>query len=207
MSAGVWGLRPIVSSGVRLACLDKDGTLVPDLPYNVDPARMELVPGAEIALPLLRRAGYRIVVVSNQPGVALGRFPESALAAVARRLDELCTGIGVRLAGFYYCPHAPRSDGSSCACRKPEPGLITRALAEHGARADRSWVVGDILDDVEAGRRAGCRTALVDNGNETEWRWSPLRRPDLRVPTLLDAVRLIAAPGPGSAETWPVAWT
>src|SRR5687768_4011022 len=85
--------------------LDKDGTLISDVPYNVDPARIELAPTAEEALPLLAEAGHALVVVSNQSGVARGYFPESDLAAVEARLRELLAEASVSLAGFYYCPH------------------------------------------------------------------------------------------------------
>ncbi|HEX7054065.1 MAG TPA: HAD-IIIA family hydrolase [Burkholderiales bacterium] len=155
----------------RAVFVDKDGTLVENVPYNVDPARIALVPGAREALAAFAAAGWRVLVVSNQPGVALGRFPESALQGVARRLRELLP----RLDGCYWCPHAP---DAGCACRKPAAGLLERAAREHGIDLAASWMVGDILDDVEAGRRAGCRTVLLDSGNETEWRITPERVPD-----------------------------
>ena len=173
--------------------LDKDGTLIDDVPYNVDPQRIRLAPGAAEGLPLLSRAGFRLVVVSNQPGIALGRFAESALEAVRERLDSLVAGLGVQLDGFYYCPHAPPAAGRApgCACRKPAPGLIERASGELGLALEHSWMVGDILDDVEAGHRAGCRTLLIDNGNETEWRSGPQREPHETAPDLAAAARTI----------------
>ena len=177
--------------------LDKDGTLVEDRPYNVDPALIQLQGGAVEGLRLLRRAGYRLIVISNQSGVARGYFPESALVAVERRLRELLAAAGIGLDGFYYCPHHP--DGSVerytriCRCRKPAPGLIEQAAADHDVDLASSWFVGDILDDVEAGRRAGCRTVLIDNGNETEWRHGALRRPDLVAPDLAAAARWMVA--------------
>jgi histidinol-phosphate phosphatase family protein len=152
--------------------LDKDGTLVENVPYNVDPQKIKLAAGAEEGLPALYRAGFQMVVVSNQSGVARGIFPESALAPVETRLRELLAGLGVPLAGFYYCPHHP--DGSVaayarlCECRKPAPGLILRAEKELQLDLGRSWFVGDIADDVEAGRRAGCRTILVGDGRECD---------------------------------------
>src|SRR5690242_2761451 len=85
--------------------LDKDGTLVEDVPYNVDPARMRLMPGALAGLRLLHTAGYEVIVISNQSGVARGLFPEAALGGVERRLRSLLVAGGVPLAGFYYCPH------------------------------------------------------------------------------------------------------
>ena len=181
--------------------LDKDGTLIEDVPYNVDPALIRLTPRADEGLGALHAAGYRLFVISNQSGVARGYFPEAALAAVEGRLRELLTELGVPLAGFYYCPHHPAGVVAgyavTCDCRKPAPGLVRRAAADLGLDVGRSWFIGDILDDVEAGRRAGCRTVLVDNGNETEWRRSPDREPHFRAPDLAGAARVILADGGG----------
>ncbi len=182
-----------------LVLLDKDGTLVEDVPYNVDPARIRLMPGAAQGVLCLHRAGYALAVVSNQSGVARGYFEETALAAVERRVRELLRDAGVPLAGFYYCPHHP--DGSvaaytrACDCRKPAPGLLLRAIREHGAMPGECWMVGDILHDVEAGRRAGCRTVLIDNGHETEWDQTPARQPDFVAGDLVGAADVIAAAG------------
>ncbi|MGZ3316544.1 MAG: D-glycero-alpha-D-manno-heptose-1,7-bisphosphate 7-phosphatase [Isosphaeraceae bacterium] len=179
--------------------LDKDGTLVDDVPYNVDPERIHLTRGADQGLMWLHRAGYRLIVVSNQAGVALGRFPESALAGVKERLEQMLREIGVPLAGFYYCPHHPDGHmpgyGRACRCRKPQPGLITRAARDHGIDLSGSWFVGDILDDVEAGRRAGCRTVFLDNGHETEWKRSRFRWPHLVASDLAEAARRIIETG------------
>ncbi|MCU0509940.1 MAG: HAD family hydrolase [Anaerolineae bacterium] len=176
---------------VAAVFLDKDGTLVVDVPYNVDPDRMALMPGAGEALRRLSDAGYELIVVSNQSGVARGLFAESALSAVEQRLREMLAEYGAALSGFYYCPHHPAGAVSEyaveCDCRKPAPGLILRAAAEHGIDFSGSWMIGDILNDVEAGRRAGCRTILLDNGNETEWELSRERLPDCVVSDLRHA--------------------
>jgi D-glycero-D-manno-heptose 1,7-bisphosphate phosphatase len=183
--------------------LDKDGTLVENVPYNVDPSLIRLTPGADVGLPRLSAAGLRLAVVSNQPGVAFGRFPESALSLVGEQLAELLAGIGVELSGFHYCPHHPEGSvpeyAVRCGCRKPAPGLIERAAREAGMDARGSWLVGDILDDIEAGSRAGCTTILLDNGNETEWQLTPLRRPDYIVRDLDEAAYIIL----GSAAHTP----
>jgi histidinol-phosphate phosphatase family protein len=189
----------------RAVFLDKDGTVVEDVPYNVDPARIRLVPGAREGLRALHRAGYRLAVVSNQPGVARGCFPEAALAAVGHRLAQLLADFGVPLAGFYYCPHHPAGSvpgyAVACGCRKPAPGLVLRAARDLGVSLGESWLIGDILDDVEAGRRAGCRTVLIDNGNETEWQLTPGRCPHHAVADLAEAARIILSPYPeGSAK-------
>ena len=177
--------------------LDKDGTLVDNLPYNVEPRRIRLSSGAGPALRLLSRLDYRFFVVSNQSGIAEGRFAEDAMGAVAARLGDLLFRENLTLDGFYYCPHDPNGSVApyaiACACRKPLPGLLLRAAAEHGIDLRASWMIGDILHDVEAGNRAGCRTVLLDNGNETEWRLGPRRIPTRIAPDLYAAAVLIAS--------------
>ena len=190
--------------------LDKDGTLVQDVPYNVEPAKIQFAPGAEAALKRLARLRVPLIVITNQPGIAFGLFGPEALDAVEQRLGALFALCGARLDGFYACPHHPRGKvaayACSCLCRKPMPGLLQRAAADHHVDLARSWFVGDILDDVEAGKRAGCRTVLIDNGNETEWSRTPenadLRTPEHVVPDLDVAARiLVDALGPSSRPT------
>lgn len=175
--------------------LDKDGTLIHDVPFNVDPDRIVLTPGAERGLAMLHGAGYEIVVISNQSGVAHGRFPESALAGVHDRIAELLGRAGIPLAGFYYCPHHPEGAiaryARVCGCRKPAAGLFHLAARDLRLDLPASWMIGDILDDVEAGHRAGTRSVLLDRGGETEWLLSPLRTPECTAPDLADAAELI----------------
>lgn len=205
-------------SGRPAVFLDKDGTLLDDLPFNVAPERMRLAPGVADGLAVLAGLGVPLIVVSNQPGVAWGYFPVAALAGVRARLARLFAAAGARLTDFLYCPHAPvdaaggaglataapaaaparpaasaRSGrGLACVCRKPAPGMFYSAAARHAIDLSASWMIGDILDDVEAGRRAGCRTILIDRGGETEWHWSALRRPDLVVPDFAAAAHSVA---------------
>jgi D-glycero-D-manno-heptose 1,7-bisphosphate phosphatase len=182
------GLRPAVF-------LDKDGTLIDDVPYNVDPARIRLTRGARDGVHALRDAGYALVVASNQSGVARGLFTQRDLAGVRLRIEEL---LGLRFDGFYCCPHLPAGAVAeyaiACGCRKPEPGLLTRAAHELGLDLARSWMVGDILGDIEAGRRAGCRTVLLHPDGDLRH----LSRehdcvPTLISPDLADAARRILA--------------
>lgn len=174
--------------------LDKDGTVLEDLPFNVDPSRMRLAPGAGEALRTLAGLRLPLLVVSNQSGVALGKFDVEALAAVGARLRTFFVECGADLLGFVWCPHAPAADGRpACACRKPNTGLLRSAAVRFGLDLRRSWMVGDILDDVEAGRRAGCRTILVDVGNETQWRPGRWRRPHHTVGDVAAAAALIAS--------------
>lgn len=168
--------------------LDKDGTLVEDVPFNVDPARLAFTPNALAGLALLRDAGFALVVVTNQSGLGLGLFSRQAFARLEAALLRRLADAGVPVEAIHVCPH--RAD-ESCLCRKPAPGMLLRASRAHGIDLARSWLVGDILDDVEAGRRAGCRTVLLDVGHETVWRRSPFRTPDHHATDLLDAARLI----------------
>lgn len=176
--------------------LDKDGTVLTDEPYNVDPARMAYAPGAAEGLRALAATGAPLIVISNQPGVALGHFGPEALAEVGARLDAMFRAAGAHLAGFYWCPHHP--DGcvpaysGECACRKPQPGLLLRAARDHRIDLAQSWFIGDILNDVEAGNRAGCRTMLLDVGNETEWLPGRWRTPSARAANLHQAARHVA---------------
>ncbi len=179
--------------------LDKDGTLIPDIPYNVDPGKIILQENTSEGLRQLQKEGYLIVIISNQSGVARGLFPEEALAGVKLRVEALLRMEGVRLDGFYYCPHHPGGtvDGFSvdCACRKPKPGMIVKAADDLGIDLHQSWMIGDILHDIEAGKTAGCRTILINNGNETEWEMSERRIPDYMVKTINEAAKLISNPG------------
>ncbi len=181
--------------------LDKDGTLIEDVPYNVDPERIQLTQGATEGLQLLNASGYRLIVITNQSGVARGYFPELALVAVETRLRQLLADVGVPLAGFYYCPHHPggivQEFAKNCSCRKPEPGLLLCAAERHGINLTQSWFIGDILNDVEAGRRAGCKTVLIDNGNETEWQMSWQRSPHYTVADLTEAALVITSEDAG----------
>jgi len=178
---------------------DKDGTLVENVPYNVDPARVTLVEGALEGLQRLQDAGFRIAIVTNQSGVARGYFDEPALAGVEQRMRDLFAAGGVELAAFAYCPHHP--DGVvagyaiECECRKPRAGLITRLAEQLGVDPAECWMVGDILDDIEAGATAGCRTVLVDVGHETEWLREGRRRPDIVVSDVRAAAQHIVSAG------------
>lgn len=184
----------------RAVFLDKDGTLVEDIPYNVDPDQVRLCAGVVDALRSLQHAGYQLIVVSNQSGVARGMFPERALFSVERKLRALLAYGGVVLTDFLYCPHHPEGVvpeyAVDCDCRKPNPGMLLRGARQHGIDLSISWMVGDILDDVQAGSAAGCRTILLDNGHETEWQRGPGREPDLVVASMRDAADAILAARP-----------
>jgi histidinol-phosphate phosphatase family protein len=165
----------------RAVLFDRDGTLVVDVPYNGDPERVELMPGARAALDALRAAGIAVGLVSNQSGVALGRLAPRQVDAVNARLAELAGPFDA----VQWCPHSPE-DG--CACRKPAPGLVLRAAARLGIAPRDCAVVGDIGSDVQAARAAGARSVLVPTSatRPEEIATAPETAPDL-----LSAVRLL----------------
>ncbi|TLV03406.1 D-glycero-alpha-D-manno-heptose-1,7-bisphosphate 7-phosphatase [Dyadobacter luticola] len=174
--------------------LDKDGTLIRDEPYNADPAKVVFEEDVFEGLRTLHGDGYQLVIVSNQPGLAMGLFSQTELDALIRFFEDQFAENGLVLAGFYYCPHAPSNESTlACDCRKPEPGLLLRAAREMNIDLEHSWMIGDILNDVEAGNRAGCRTVLIDNGNETEWLEGPARVPDYTTRSFLDAADYITS--------------
>jgi D-glycero-D-manno-heptose 1,7-bisphosphate phosphatase len=177
--------------------LDKDGTLIKDIPWNVNPALISLEPYAVQALLTLQREGFRLFVVSNEPGIARGYFSE---ADIQRNFLEICKQLGrpgVRLQGFYYCPHDAQGSqwpyAIPCDCRMPLPGLLLRAAEEHHIDLSASWMIGDMLDDVEAGNRAGCQTILLNNGHETVWDLQEKRMPTYTAPDLAEAADIIEA--------------
>jgi D,D-heptose 1,7-bisphosphate phosphatase len=183
----------------RAVFLDKDGTLVQDQPPNTDASRVRFYGDVFTALRLLQRAGYALVIVTNQGGIAQGRCRESDVRRMLKYLERRFADEGVSLDGSYYCPHDPHGTvvpyAVSCLCRKPRPGLLLQASRDLGLELARCWMVGDILHDVEAGRWAGCRTVLLNNGHETEWQLTETRWPDHLAGTLLEAARLIVLAG------------
>jgi D-glycero-D-manno-heptose 1,7-bisphosphate phosphatase len=176
--------------------LDKDGTVIIDVPYNVDPDKIVLLPGTAVGLQQLQAAGYLLIMVTNQAGVARGYFTEADLPAVENKLKELLEPSNIKLDGFYYCPNHPEGHVApyniSCGNRKPMPGMLLKAAADHQIDLKVSWMIGDILHDVEAGNRAGCHTLLIDNGGETEWiKNNDYRQPDYVCADLLEAAQYV----------------
>lgn len=143
--------------------LDRDGTVMEEREYLADPAGVRLVPGAAEAIRILRAAGFAVVVVTNQSGIARGLYREEDYRAVAARLDEVLQAAGAPVDATYYCPHHPDHTGA-CDCRKPAPGMYRRAARELGLDLTRSWYVGDKPSDVEPAQALGGRGVLVRTG-------------------------------------------
>lgn len=145
--------------------LDRDGVInrrAPQGEYITRWEEMSFLPGAADAISLLNRAGFRVIVVTNQRCVAKGLITSQALEAMHQRMCDALEQAGARIDGVYYCPHEKQA---GCGCRKPAPGMLLRAKAEYGIDLPPSWMIGDSEMDVEAGKSAGCKTArlLLDN--------------------------------------------
>src|SRR5437868_1537519 len=176
--------------------LDRDATLVHPGHYPSRPEDLYLYDGIGLELRVLQEVGFRLVVITNQAGIARGYFTEADLQRMHAYLTSELARLGVHLDGIYYCPH--HIDGVipelaiHCDCRKPQPGMLLQAAADLEIDLQNSWFVGDILDDIEAGNRAGCRTILVDLGTEQQ-PGRPVRRPTFVARTTLHALRIIRA--------------
>lgn len=170
--------------------VDRDGTINREVHHLSHPDQLELLPGAAEGLRTLCEAGCPLVVVSNQSPIGRGMFTEGRLLEIHARLTEMLAAEGVRIAGWYWCPHAP---WEGCTCRKPAPGMFFKARDEMGVILESSWVVGDRLSDLRAGRQVGSRTILVSTGYGQEEYALP-DRPELAdhfVPTLREAAKVI----------------
>lgn len=171
--------------------IDKDGTLIPDIPFNVNPDRITIDDETIEGLRLLKEEGFLLIVVSNQSGIAKGYFKEKDLEQVWNKILAILHVHQLTIDAFYYCPHEYKGIvqqyAVACNCRKPLPGMIIRAATELKIDLSQSWMIGDILNDVEAGKRAGCSAVLIDNGNETEWKTGLARTPDFIAASFLQA--------------------
>lgn len=141
-------------SARRFALLDRDGTIIVDKVYLKDPDGVEFAPGAIEGLRLLRDAGFELVLITNQSGIARGYFDEAALERVHDRLKAMLSAQGLRLEAIYFCPHGP-DDG--CSCRKPAPGMVQDAMRDLGFGPDQAVFIGDSDADMGVAAAAGVR--------------------------------------------------
>jgi D-glycero-D-manno-heptose 1,7-bisphosphate phosphatase len=144
--------------------LDRDGTLIEEVGHLGDPDGVVVLPGVPQTLRRLADAGFALVVISNQGGVARGFFTEDDVRAVCDRTAGLLASEGATIDAWYHCPHHP-DFGEPCECRKPAPGMLLRAAREHELDLGSSWMVGDHLVDVQAGAAAGARPIKVLTGH------------------------------------------
>jgi D-glycero-D-manno-heptose 1,7-bisphosphate phosphatase len=179
--------------------MDRDGTVCEEVGYVNHVSRSRLLPRSAEAVRLVNEAGFFAVLVTNQSGVARGLFDEALVRAVHEQLAQSLASAGARLDAFYFCPHHPREGHPpyrvECECRKPLPGMLTRAAREHDLDLGASWMVGDSLVDLEAGAAAGASTVHVLTGyGRGLVELQPQRfkvQATHTAPDLLDAVRFI----------------
>ena len=183
----------------RAVFLDRDGTVTEEVGYLTSLDMLKLIQGAGAAIKRLNEAGYKVVLVTNQSGVARGYFSESLVDDAHDLLRRMLMKDSALLDGIYYCPHHPTAGNSPytvvCDCRKPETGLLDRAARDLAIDLKQSFMVGDKWSDVELGHRAGMRSILVrtgfspdDPGNK---RPAHVDDPDLTAHDLAEAVRWI----------------
>jgi len=175
----------MANSSRRAVFLDRDGTINEDVHYLRRVEDFRLLPGAAEAIARLNAAGWLVIVVTNQSGIARGYLNEDILDKIHERMNAELAAIGAYVDAIFYCPHHP-DDG--CMCRKPRPGLIEQAMRQFSLEPGRCWVIGDKPSDVETGQRAGCRTVLLARTGVPEECES---HPDLVVPDLISAVQAI----------------
>jgi histidinol-phosphate phosphatase family protein len=180
----------------KAVLLDRDGTVTFDKSYCGDPDQIELIPGAAEALRDLSAAGYLLVLVSNQSGVALGYFDEVAMVACDVRLGTLLQEQGIALAASYYCVH---SDEDACGCRKPAPGMARWAANDLGLDLSSCFVIGDKTSDIGFAKNAGCRSVLVKTGYAgTDGRCDV--EPDFVAEDIAEAARFILDGAPAGKQ-------
>lgn len=160
-------MSPPSNLALPAVLLDRDGTLIEERHYLSDPEQVALLPGAAAAIRRLRHQGFRMVLVTNQSGVARGYFDEDVVERVHLRLAELLAARGARLDHVVHCPHHP-DHGPPCHCRKPAPGMAEAAREALDLDLGASWVIGDKLCDVELARNVGAKPILVRTGHGRE---------------------------------------
>ncbi len=178
-------------AGYKTAFLDRDGVLNEDPigNYIMSPSDLKLLPGVMEGVKLLQKAGYRLIVISNQAGIGDGLFTEKDLKKVTDKLVSLFAEEGIRFGGIYYCLHG-KEEG--CECRKPEPGLFLRAAKDFSVDRDKSFFIGDKISDVEAGQKFGIKVIMLRTGHGAmEEKLITTVRPDAVVDGFLDAVRIV----------------
>ena len=152
----------------KVIFLDRDGTLNEEVNYLHRKEDLVLLPGVPEALKAFKEQGYKLVVITNQAGVARGYYTEDDVKELHRYMNELLEKAGAGIDAFYYCPHHPEHGIGKykiqCHCRKPEPGMFEMAEQDFDVDKSKSWMIGDKLIDIEAGRNYGVRTVLVGTG-------------------------------------------
>ncbi len=143
--------------------LDRDGVINKEVGYLSSVDKFELIEGTITALEILKKKKFLLIIISNQAGIARGYYSEKTLAEIHEKMKNILKDNNIILDDIFYCPHHPNFTGP-CDCRKPKPGMILRAKEKYKIDLSDSFMVGDTLNDIEAGFNAGCQTVLVLTG-------------------------------------------
>jgi D,D-heptose 1,7-bisphosphate phosphatase len=172
--------------------IDRDGTINVDVHYLDNPDNFRMYPGVGEGVKELQDNEFKIIVITNQSGIGRGYFTEKQLFRIHERMKQEFQKFGVSLDGIYYCPHHPEDH---CNCRKPKTGLFEKAIPAHSIDVKKSYMIGDKILDVEAGKRIGVRTILVPEPHENEELLSKKSewavQPDFIAEDFVDAVNWI----------------
>ncbi len=175
--------------------LDRDGTIIQDVGYISSPEQVQFVPGSIEAIKMLNQAGYKVIVITNQAGVARGITTEDMVQTVDKVIQRGILSGGAHLDGIYYCPHHPEHGvypyKQICECRKPHTGLIKKATQDHQIDLGRSFMIGDKSSDVETGKRAGIRTVFVLTGHGSREKGELKAAPEYIARDLAEAVKWV----------------
>lgn len=175
------------------AFLDRDGTIIELVHHLTDPADVRLIDGAGTAIARLKAAGLPVVIITNQSVIGRGKLTEAGLAEVHAEMNRQLAPFGAEIADIYFCPLAPTIKDNTVIedpMRKPGPGMLTQAAAELGLDLKASWMVGDTVSDMLAGRNAGCGTLLVETGYGSRFAHD-MAAVDHKVPSLAEAADII----------------
>ena len=188
----------------RAAFLDRDGTIIKHVDYVYDCSQVKFIPRASEAIKLLNDNGFKVIIITNQPGVAKGYFTEETVKEINEHIQKSLVKEGAHIDKFYYCPHHAEGTiaeyAKECDCRKPKPGMIEKAVRELGIDLKGSFVIGDRAIDVEAGERAGCRTILLADEDPPNSGKGANTISDYVVPDLYGAVKWLMEPSQEQGE-------
>ncbi len=160
-----------MNSENKAVFLDRDGVLIEDVHYLSKLEQVSIFDDVPKSLSLLSQNGFKLILVSNQSGVARGYFDEAFVQKTHKHLNQLLADHNVKLDATYYCPHHIAGNDPyniKCACRKPAPGMILKAAQEHRIDVSMSYVIGDKTSDIELAENTGCKGILVTTGHGSE---------------------------------------
>jgi D-glycero-D-manno-heptose 1,7-bisphosphate phosphatase len=183
----------LISYNKNKACfLDRDGVLIEEANYISLPSQVHILPGTIKALQLLKDNNYKIIVITNQAGVAKGYFIENAIPKVHSEIDRQLNEYGIQVDRYYYCPHHPngiiKKYAICCNCRKPMPGMILQAKEDYNLDLNSSFLIGDKMSDLLAAEKSGCHGVLVETGYGKQYKKEAIVRGFPVLPNLKEAV-------------------